>query len=181
MKIYLAGPDVFEPGAIAKGKELQALCEKHGVEGLYPMDNELLDVERGSHDMAAQIRSANMDLIIASDAIIANMVPFRGPSMDVGTAYEMGAAAALKKIVVGYTSDDRSYVSKVSGFHKVERAQDGYLRDENDMSVEEFKAADGVAGSVDNLMVACGVERLCKTAEEAIEVAVERFKAQKGQ
>ncbi|KAL3420332.1 hypothetical protein PVAG01_08831 [Phlyctema vagabunda] len=179
MKIYLAGPDVFELDPIAKGKMLKALCEKHGVEGLYPMDNELSDAEHGSHAQAASIRSANMDLIMAADAIIANMAPFRGPSMDVGTAYEMGVAAALNKVVVGYTSDVRSYVSKVKDFHTVERAPDGYLRDEQGMSVEEFNGIDGTAGSVDNLMIACGVERLCKTAEEAIQVAIELYKAQK--
>ncbi|RDW69783.1 nucleoside 2-deoxyribosyltransferase [Coleophoma cylindrospora] len=173
MKIYLAGPEVFLPDPIGKGRELKALCEKHGVQGLYPMDNELSDAEHGSHAQAAHIREANMNLIRACDAIIANMAPFRGPSMDVGTAYEMGVGAALEKIVIGYSADQRAYKVKVKDFHTLGQTPDGRLRDEQGMSVEDFKSVDGASGHVDNLMIACGVERLCKTAEEAIQVAKE--------
>jgi nucleoside 2-deoxyribosyltransferase len=177
MKIYLAGPEVFLPDPIAKGAELKAICSQHGAEGLFPMDNELGDAEHGSIAQARLIRSANMSLIHSCDAIIANMTPFRGPSMDVGTAYEMGAGAALGKIVVGYTTDERSYVEKVKEGHKVARADDGQLRDESGMAVEEF--GEGKEGLVDNLMISCGIVRLCGSAEEAIKVAIETFKARK--
>jgi len=43
---------------------------------------------------------AHMD---RSDAIVANMTPFRGVSMDAGTAFEMGYMAAKGKPVLGYT------------------------------------------------------------------------------
>jgi len=136
--------------------------------------NSLKD-ERGSIAEAAYIRSANMDLIRSCDAIIANMTPFRGPSMDVGTAYEMGVGAALNKIVVGYTTDPRSFVEKVQAACKVVRGNDGRLRDEQGMAVEEFGHGD--VRLVDNLMMACGVEKLCASEEEAIKVALEIFKA----
>jgi len=139
------------------------------------MDNELGDEEQGSIAQAAYIRSANMDLIRSCDAIIANMTPFRAPSMDVGTAYEMGVGAALGKIVVGYTTDPRSYVEKAKAMCKIERGEDGMLRDEEGMAVEEF--GDGDVKLVDNLMIACGVEKLCGSDEEAIKVAVEIFEA----
>jgi nucleoside 2-deoxyribosyltransferase len=175
MKIYLAGPEVFERDPIGKGIALKNICTKHGAEGLFPMDNELGDEEHGSIAQAAYIRSANMDLIKSCDAIIANMTPFRGPSMDVGTAYEMGVGAALNKIVIGYTSDTKSYVDKVKKVCKVERGTDEYIRDENGMSVEDF--GDGETRLVDNLMISCGVDRLCGSAEEAIETAVNIYKA----
>lgn len=63
MNIYLAGPDVFGPDPIAKGHVLKAICAKHGVNGLYPMDNELVGMEQGSHEQAAYIRTANMNMI----------------------------------------------------------------------------------------------------------------------
>jgi len=138
------------------------------------MDNELGDEEHGSISEAAYIRTANMNLIKSCDAIIANMEPFRGPSMDVGTAYEMGVGAALGKIVVGYSRDTRSFVEKVNTLAKVERGEDGQLRDEDGMAVEEF--GDGEVKLVDNLMISCGVEKLCGSAEEAIKTAVEIFK-----
>lgn len=119
-----------------------------------------------------------MDLIKSCDAIIANMTPFRGPSMDVGTAYEMGVGAALDKIVVGYSMDPRSFVEKVQAACKVVRGEDGRLRDEEGMSVEEF--GDGEVRLVDNLMMACGIVKLCKSEEEAIRVAVEAFEAKGG-
>jgi nucleoside 2-deoxyribosyltransferase len=39
MKIYLAGPDVFLPDAFAIGQCKQDICRRHGVTGLYPLDN----------------------------------------------------------------------------------------------------------------------------------------------
>ncbi|KAH8807156.1 hypothetical protein F5884DRAFT_788653 [Xylogone sp. PMI_703] len=177
MKIYLAGPDVFEHQAVQKGEALKALCAKHNAEGLFPLDNAFHGIEHGSLELATAIREANMDLIRACDAVVANMAPFRGPSMDVGTAYEMGVGAALGKVVVGYSKDDRSYVEKVGEAQKVERASDGQLRDEEGMAVEEF-ASKGV-GLVDNLMISCGMERYCASAEEAIQAAIEIFEARK--
>lgn len=179
MKVYLAGPDVFEPNAKSRGEHLKTLCSKHGLEGLFPLDNELTSVEIGSVAMADAIRTANMDLIKQSDAILANMTPFRGPSMDVGTAYEMGVGAALGKVVVGYTTQGESYVEKVKRVHKVERAGDGYLRDENQMSVEEFGVKEGESGLVDNLMISCGVERLVGSEEEGLKVIAEILKGRK--
>ncbi|KAH8597303.1 hypothetical protein B0O99DRAFT_618511 [Bisporella sp. PMI_857] len=175
MKIYLAGPEVFLPEPIAKGASLKALCNEHGAEGLFPMDNELGDEERGSVAEAAYIRNANMNLIRAADAIIANMTPFRGPSMDVGTAYEMGAGAALGKIVVGYTSDRTSFVEKVKAVSRCARDAEGLLRDDQGWAVEEF--GDKEEKLVDNLMISCGIEKLCGSAEEAIKTAVEIFKS----
>ena len=56
----------------------------------------------------------------------------------------------------------------------IERGADGHLRDEQHMSVEEFRS--GGIGLVDNLMISCGIEKLCKTAEEAIQETVSTFK-----
>ena len=39
MKIYLAGPDVFLPDAVDIGRRKAEICARHGVTGLYPLDN----------------------------------------------------------------------------------------------------------------------------------------------
>ena len=166
-KVYLAGPDVFEPQAIERGEHLKVLCSKYGLTGLFPLDNMIETSSPGSIAHAAAIRTANMLLISSCDAILANMTPFRGPSMDVGTAYEMGAGAALGKLVIGYTTDGgKPYFEKVAKVHTVERAEDGHLRDEGGMSVEEFGAKEG--GLVDNLMLSCGIDKLCLSEEEGL-------------
>ena len=73
MKIYLAGPDVFYPNAVARGEELKTLCSQNGAIGLFPLDNEITSVELGSHAMADAIRTANMKLISSADGILANV------------------------------------------------------------------------------------------------------------
>lgn len=166
-KVYLAGPDVFEPRPVERGEQLKAICTKHGLTGLFPLDNSIATDEPGSIAHAAAIRTANMELIASCDAILANMTPFRGPSMDVGTAYEMGAGAALGKVVVGYTTDGgKAYPEKVGRVLALKRAEDGHLRDEAGMSVEEFGVKEG--GLVDNLMLSCGVQKMCLSEEEGL-------------
>ncbi len=167
-RLYLAGPDVFVADPAACGAELKAICAARGAVGLFPIDGDLADAA----DLPAAIRDANMAMIRSCDAVIANMTPFRGPSMDPGTAYEMGAAAALGKPVVGYTSDARSYVERVSAAMRIERTPDGRLRDPDGLSVEEFEAP-----LVDNLMMAHGVAGVFPGAAEAVAFAVGLLKA----
>ena len=168
IRIYLAGPDVFLPDPARRGAELKALCEAHGAMGLFPMDHDLPDAA----DRPSAIREANMAMIRTCDAVVANMTPFRGPSMDPGTAYEMGAASALARPVVGYTADKRSYVQRVCDMMRIRRAADGALRDPQAMSVEDFGRP-----LVDNLMMARGVEAMFATADEAIAYIAARLRA----
>jgi nucleoside 2-deoxyribosyltransferase len=41
LKVYLAGPEVFLPDAIAIGNKKKRLCTEFGFEGLFPFDNEV--------------------------------------------------------------------------------------------------------------------------------------------
>ena len=103
MKIYIAGPDVFEKNAVEIGRKYKALCEKYGHTGLFPLDNEC--------SSSKEICGANIGLINESDAVIANGNEFRG-EMDVGTAFEIGYAAAKNKIIIVYMEDTSSLVEK---------------------------------------------------------------------
>lgn len=103
--------------------------------------------------------------------------------MDAGTAYEMGVAAALGKVVVGYSTDRRPYTEKVvnggreGGWGECMRDEKGILRDGNGMAVEEFVGEE----LVDNLMMARGIDNeggvVVGSAAEAIEMAVRIWEA----
>jgi nucleoside 2-deoxyribosyltransferase len=64
-KVYLAGPDVFRPNAKEHGEKLKAICLKHGLEGLYPLDKEIPPAKRPP-DTARAICYANIDLIVTA-------------------------------------------------------------------------------------------------------------------
>ena len=112
LKIYLAGPDVFEKDAIEQGARLKNLCKEHGFIGLFPLDNEISDA--GSLlETATRIREANLELIKDADIILANLTPFRGLEPDSGTIYEIGYASALNKQILAYTQDLRPMIERV--------------------------------------------------------------------
>lgn len=142
MKIYLAGPDVFLPDAIGIGHRKVAICEAHGVIGLYPLDNK---VDPGASDASLQIFKGNEAMMDEADAIIANLTPFRGPGADPGTAYELGAMAARRKLCLGYSNDPSIYADRVRRFTSL-GTRDGQLIDADGLTVEDF-------GLNDNLMM----------------------------
>ena len=109
-KIYLAGPEVFLPNALAIGDAHKRLCERYGFEGLFPLDN----VITGDHPkgIAEAIQNANQMMIRSCDSVIANLSPFRGPEPDSGTVWEVGFAQGLGKNVVAYSTDMRTLKEK---------------------------------------------------------------------
>jgi nucleoside 2-deoxyribosyltransferase len=142
MKIYLAGPDVFLPDAVEIGRRKVEICRAHGLTGLYPLDNKL---DLAAADASMQIFRANEATMDEADAIIANLTPFRGASADPGTAYELGAMAARRKLCLGYSNDPAVYADRVRRFTDV-TASDGQLIDADGLTVEDF-------GLNDNLMM----------------------------
>ncbi len=112
LKIYLAGPDVFECDAKAQGTQLKKLCRQYGFEGLFPLDNEI-DFDGTAYETAKAIREANIRLIQKADIIMANLNPFRGLEPDSGTVYEVGYATALNKPVFAYAKDRSQMIERV--------------------------------------------------------------------
>lgn len=145
-RVYLAGPDVFFPNPIVHATLLKAICKKHGLEGVFPFDGELDFKGIPKKSQGAMIFNANISLIRSCRAVLANMSPFRGPSMDVGTAFEMGYGKARNLIVVGYTDNLSEYNTRV--------AKDGLL-------IEDFEM-------VDNLMVHSVCQEVYDSPEKAI-------------
>ena len=157
--VYLAGPDVFYPDALERGRELKQLCDSFGWEGLFPLDNEIVAVE--PVEMARQIREANLELIHRADAVIANLEPFRGFEPDSGTVFEVGYAKALGKQVVAYAPDLRPMKTRLCESLNLDEAA---CFDLEGLMIEEF-------GLSHNLMF--GELVLAQSAEEALRLLLD--------
>ncbi len=142
LKIYLAGPDVFLPDAAEAGRRKVALCAEHGFHGLYPLDSGLPEDASGT-----DIFRGLVAMMHAADAGIFQLTPYRGPSADVGTVFELGAMAAMGKPVFAYSNDPVLFFERVRASCSLSQhpGTDAW-RDEDGMSAEDF-------GLVDNLMV----------------------------
>jgi nucleoside 2-deoxyribosyltransferase len=116
-RLYLAGPDVFRPDAIAHGHRLVALCAERGFEGLYPLDNDFAFDPDDLPGMARRIYQANLARIDACDAVVANLDFFRGPEPDSGTCFEVGYAVDRGKPVVGYLPEGGSFAQRIRARH----------------------------------------------------------------
>lgn len=141
--VYLAGPEVFFPEDVRihiDGSKKAVLAE-FGFEGLAPFDN-ALDLEH-AEDPAQLIYDANQALMDQATALIANLTPFRGPSADAGTIYELGYMIAKGKPSVGFSVCGVPYNKRVDGRSDV---------DGNGAAIEPF-------GLCDNLMLDCGLAR----------------------
>ena len=147
-RVYLAGPEVFLRNAVQLGKRKKALCADYGFEGVFPIDAEV-DIQNDTpREAGLRISAANEDLIRGCVLLIANITPFRGPSADVGTAYEMGFARGIGLTVFAYTNIATAFPERTMSAlnNSVRRDEHGSLRDRNDMAIEEW-------GLVDNLML----------------------------
>lgn len=143
MKIYLAGPDVFLPDAVEIWRRKVAICARHRVSALYPLDNA---VDLSAADASLTIFKGNEAMMEAADAIIANLTPFRGPSADAGTVYELGYMAGRGKLCLAYSNDPASYRERVARLYGLTTLSDGRLIDPEGLIVEDF-------GLPDNLMM----------------------------
>ncbi len=149
-RVYLAGPDVFLPDADAVAARKKAICAAHGLDGIFPTDT--APPQEPGLPEHARIYRANEAHLRSADAVIANLTPFRGPSADAGTVYEVGFMRALGRPVFGYSTDPRQFAARSIAIlgDTATRNADGYWRDADGLFVESF-------GLIDNLMIDCGI------------------------
>jgi nucleoside 2-deoxyribosyltransferase len=100
--VYLAGPEVFLANAAQLGQEKKARCERRGFSGRFPLEPDL--AFEADEALSGRIFEANVALLRACDAVVANLTPFRGASADVGTVFEIGFARALGKPIFAYAN-----------------------------------------------------------------------------
>ena len=164
---YLAGPDVFFPRAQDIGRQKIAYLKTLGIIGHFPLDTEVpLDVLKNPAQASRLIANANerMMLDCCRDGriglILANMSPFHGPSMDVGTAFEVGFMSALSYknnvIIIGYTSNKRRFEDRVveeihGGWSNITH-KNGLPHGPDGTMIEAF-------GGADNLMITNAILR----------------------
>lgn len=151
MRIYLAGPEVFlaDAGAIAAAK--RAICAAHGLTGVFPLEPPPTAPDPAQPEWL-RIYLGNEAHIRGCDALIANLTPFRGPSADAGTVYELGFMRALGRPVFGYSNVARRFGARtlVALGGAARRRPDGAWEDAEGMAVEEFDRHD-------NLMLEGGI------------------------
>ena len=157
---YLAGPDVFLADAVAVGRRKREICARHGIEAHYPLDNE---VEGGdARSVAMTISRLNEELVARCDIVLANLTPFRSPSVDPGTAFEIGFARALGKRIYGYSAATSTLLERTQAFFGL--AGDAKT-DPQGCAMENF-------GLTDNLMIdgaiAAGGGFIVSKAESAL-------------
>jgi nucleoside 2-deoxyribosyltransferase len=185
--IYLAGPEVFLPDPIDAGVAKKTTIARLNKEnnwpftlvGLYPMDNEIEDFA-ADFKTGIKIYHANIELMDKADFVTANMVRFRGPSMDVGTAFEMGYMTGLKKPVFAYYdakpfygSDEKPglYTDRIAKYYPLSKEKPGF--DVHGQSIENFKMEDNLMmiGSLET-----GENKISKNFESAILKIAEMIK-----
>ena len=161
-RVYLAGPDVFLPEAVAWAARKQAICAAHGLIGVAPLDPAPLDpaplgpvtpdAARAALPEWRAIAAANEAHIRGADALIANLTPFRGPSADAGTVYELGFMRALGRPVFGYVVGETRFTDRTRHWagDAARQEADGTWRDDEAMAIEDF-------GLWDNLMIEAGI------------------------
>lgn len=131
MKIYIAGPDVFRPDAQAWAGQVRRLCAAAGHVALIPLD--------GVETTATGIYQANIELIRAADALLANLNPFRGCEPDSGTCVEVGFALALGKPVIGHVADAATTLESVARLYgPLVRGEGSRPVDRDGLQVEDF-------------------------------------------
>ena len=140
MKIYLAGPDVFLPKPLEMGRRKKEICARYGLTGLFPLDSE---IDPKAKDASLKIFRSNEILMKEADAIIANLTPFRGPSADDGTVYELGYMAGCGKLCLGYSNDPSLYAERVAKFTDIKK-RGKRLIDAANLTVENFGLADNL-------------------------------------
>lgn len=151
-RAYLAGPDIFLPDAAQRVQAQKAICARHGLIGVSPLDP--LPDKQPDLPEWRRIALRNEALIGSCALLLANLTPFRGPSADVGTVYELAVMRALGRPVFGYATTAIGFTRRTLDFAAgrggVIAGAGRTWRDSDGMLIEQF-------GLFDNLMIEAGI------------------------
>jgi nucleoside 2-deoxyribosyltransferase len=151
-RVYLAGPDVFLPDATAWMERKKAICAGFHLVGVSPLDDLMNEpAEWSALPDWRRIALRNEAHIRGCAAVVANLTPFRGPSADVGTVYEIGFARGLGLKIFGYATVAAAFLDRtLCAIGGGRQAVDGSWWDPDGLLVEQF-------GLFDNLMIEGGI------------------------
>jgi nucleoside 2-deoxyribosyltransferase len=85
---------------------------------VFPLDASLDLAGLAKAEQARRISAANEGLMRSCDLLIANLTPFRGVSMDAGTAFEVGFMRALGRPVLGCTNVAADYRQRAEAYRR---------------------------------------------------------------
>lgn len=145
-KVYLAGPEVFLPDALEVLAAKAALAREMGFEPVTPLDNQIADGAT-PFDTGMAIYLSNKALMDGCDAVIANLTPFRGPSGDVGTAFEVGYMTARGARVLVYSNSVLGHFAGTRDEYyegRVSQGPNGQHRGPDGIALENFGMFDNV-------------------------------------
>lgn len=167
IKLYLAGPDVLVRDVAAVATMRKSICARHGFVGVFPSELVHFDAALPPLSQGLAIYDALERGLRECDALVADMTPFRGPSMDVGTAFEVAFMRALGRPVFAYSTTRELFDARVAAHFggRTARRADGTLEGPDAYAIEEF-------GMHENLMLDGCVRRstdVLATGEDAFE------------
>ncbi|MDE1897133.1 MAG: nucleoside 2-deoxyribosyltransferase [Rhodospirillales bacterium] len=142
-KIYLAGPDVFLPNAAEFAAAKRGLCSEFGLQGITPFNPDL-DMSLPADWLWRKIYQDDLAMMRESEAIIANLTPFRGASADAGTLVELGWFLGRGKPVFAYSNSAAPFAER----SRIQAAMAG--EPVSGLAMEDF-------GLADNLMIHGGL------------------------
>ena len=128
------------------GRRKKVICAAHGFEGLFPLDKEISRVGVRPAELAHAIYEANVGLMLKADLLIANVTPFRGVSMDAGTAFEIGFCTARNLPVFAYANVTTLLANRILAKEGRQDSDNRTLTDSDGMEIENY-------GFFENLMV----------------------------
>ena len=139
--LYLAGPDRHYPDAEALIARKRALCEADDRTARFGGDDVGLSFAAGELQ-AREAYAGALANLRGSDAVVANLTPWRGPGCDPSTAFEVGFASALGRPVLGYLNlddeADAEYRARVEAWIGAAPDEAGVWRDANACKVEDL-------------------------------------------
>ncbi len=142
-KAYLGGFHIFYQDSEKRGEDLKRLCDKYGIIGIYPPDEEPDDEFKPYVKKSDALEETEMyyfmrdtNHIRRSDMILAQLEDYHGCEPDSGTAFECGCSAALGQRLYAYCDSLAPLVERIKC--PTHFNEDGVLVDSNECRVENF-------------------------------------------
>ena len=143
--VYLAGPDVFLPNAVAQAARKVEICQRFGLRGLPPL-NQDVETAANASDVWQSIYEKDIAMMERCDIIIANLTPFGGASADAGTLIEVGWFLGKGKPIFGYSNTPENFESRMRrqlGAKHAELGIEGFHLPDNLMIVGAVHSSGG--------------------------------------
>ncbi len=139
--LFLSGPDLWFPDSAELIDRKRTLCREAGFDAVTARDGEHVE-KAATEALARELYAGALGAIRRSDAVIANLTPWRGAGCDPATAFEAGFASALAKPVFAYLNvlddDEADYCDRVQATLGAMPDEAGVWRDADGCEVEDF-------------------------------------------